>query len=504
MRAILSGQAGVAILAEGESLSILRVGQAKAQPCQPVDLLWLLADATDVVELERDDLEGVSDELKMLWMSDRALQSALILLDRDERPEIRGSAATLLNASLEQPAISDFILNRLYSHRQIERADFDGALRQTESTSKNIRSLLVEVREHQGAIRVSREEWDNVPAGLFETKGDERSSEASRRGKEILEAVLVAEGGFRRFAQAIWRGVRPDEDSEFRRCLGPAELSDFGSTAGAIIQRWVEATFPAGRAMLQVHLLPQVELVRIRYFAGTLVNSLGERALERGAARLIDEAAKKIARNVSAHTLDFGQRLLTAVQEVAHDWLKEAGKDSPSLLNIWDAVEKLPRADLNRLRSFARVKVKEVGGKAHGRDAEDLLAEAITSTANGQRTWREGIDLRQHLYGAIRSIASSWREKIGEEYAETDLVGPGNPSPLEQVADEINPERILQAKQRLDQIRRLFDKDPEAQRILRLMEDELRPQEIRDRLGFEPDQYAAAVRRIRRKLEAYV
>jgi DNA-directed RNA polymerase specialized sigma24 family protein len=202
--------------------------------------------------------------------------------------------------------------------------------------------------------------------------------------------------------------------------------------------------------------------------------------------------------------IDLEEGLAVAIRDVAHRWLSESPGDqgNPPLLNIWDAVNRLPSADLHRLLNFARFRIRELGRKALGRDARDLLSEAITATANGQRTWSQGIDIRQHLYGAIRSISNRWYEKKGEEILESDLVQPGDLSPLDQAATVLDPERILQAKERLDQIRNLFAKDSEAMKVVDLFGEGWKPKEIQEHLDIEAKKFDAIAKRIRLNLAA--
>jgi len=507
MKAILSGQAGVGIVVDGESISVVRVGHADAEPCRYEDVLWLLADASDISEIEVTGVDRAVDQLKRGWLSDRALQQALILLDQSEVPDIRSRAAMLLNSSVNQPGIADFVLNCLYSLRHIEAADFDGALRQTDETSGTTRRLLVELQRNRESIRVSREEWDALSAQLFEgnLEGLERGlSGRFRSRKRALERAMTLAGGFRWFARALSNGMRPDDDAEFLQSLNRKELADYADILGAVIEIWATAAEPAGRATVTIQVLGRPALLKLRDCARTLVNSLGGKALERGTTELLREAVEVWGRQGAPSEGDLGEGLADAVRHVAHRWLSESpgGQENQPLLNIWDAVNSLPPVDLHRLLGFARFRIGELGRKALGRDAEDLLAEAITATASGQRTWREGIDIRQHLYGAIRSISNSWYEKKGEEYLETDLVKPGDLSPLDQVSTALDPERILQAKQRLEQIRNLFAKDSEALSVVELLGEEWKPKEIQERLGIGAKKFDAVAKRIRRKLAA--
>jgi hypothetical protein len=101
----------------------------------------------------------------------------------------------------------------------------------------------------------------------------------------------------------------------------------------------------------------------------------------------------------------------------------------------------------------------------------------------------------------MRSTASCWREKKGEEYLESELARPEIESPLDRAATTLDPERILRAKQTLEQVERLFATDVETLRMIRLLGLGCTAKEIQFQLCMSPHAFAAAAKRIRRKLE---
>jgi hypothetical protein len=504
MKAILSGQAGVGILVNRDSLSLVRVGVPDTLPCRDEDVLWLLADASDISEMEVDDDRGAVHELNIAWVSDRAVQEAFILIDKTEPEGIRCRAAALLATNVEQPRIADFVNNTLYALPRIEDADFDGALRCVPDKSSKVRDLLVEVQRNQESIQLCRKEWDALPARLFVAKNGSRGERHSdfANEKRAVERAMTAGGGFRRFARATSRGVRADNDVEFLQSLTSKELARFTDVLGEVIERWATAVEPTQRAMVRVQVLGRPALLKLSNCARLLVNSLGEKAGGRGPTDLLREAAEIAERRGFKNDRDLQENIGAGMRDVAYRWLSESQREqaTSALVSIWEAVDRLPPADLERLRNFAKLRVRELGRKAHGREAHDLLSEAITATAEGQRTWRQGIDLRQHLYGVIRSISSSWHERIEQEYLESDLVQPGGASPLEQAATVLDPERILRAKERLEQIRKLFARDDQAKKMVELLGLGCSAREIQEQLRIGPKKFNAVAKRIRRRL----
>jgi len=170
---------------------------------------------------------------------------------------------------------------------------------------------------------------------------------------------------------------------------------------------------------------------------------------------------------------------------------------------IWAAVQALSPAELRKLESYARWRMKSVGRKAFGRNAKDLLEEATIATVEGRRRWKEGVDFFQHLIGAMRSISSSWRAATGEEYLESEFAKTKDESTLLQrsVTTVDDPERIVIAKEQLDLVRRLFAKDVPASQVIELLGLEYTGKEIQSQLGLSEHEYQAISKRIRRKLQ---
>jgi|ERR1700683_1426659 len=158
----------------------------------------------------------------------------------------------------------------------------------------------------------------------------------------------------------------------------------------------------------------------------------------------------------------------------------------------------LSQRELALLKTVARRSMNRLAPSVSGHSAEDLLAEAVTRTAAGQRHWRDGVDFCTHLIGCMRSISYNWHrtEEVlvhEEQDEEKDFFD----SLASQGAD---PERILAAAERLDQIRSIFAPDAETSQIVELLAEGYTGNEIREWLGLSAMQYAAAIRRIRRKV----
>jgi hypothetical protein len=173
------------------------------------------------------------------------------------------------------------------------------------------------------------------------------------------------------------------------------------------------------------------------------------------------------------------------------------------------AINSLSDADLIRLRKYAQWRMRALGHQAAGRECDDLLQEAITSTLIENRRWTpEKVDFYHHLVGAMRSIASAWSMRATTEaripVAEAEEDEDGSPRtfiPFHNIpAREPNPEKQLEAKQTIRAVMDCFRDDHTAQQILTGFMDGLKGREIMAVLGMRPIEYDTARRRIHRRL----
>ncbi len=168
MRAFISGQAGIAILIDGEEYSSIDVHSCQTVPRAAHDVGLMVADATDLVELEGISKNDAARELDVAWRKDRSLHLTLIALDRDAARENRTSSVSALIELLSDSSITDFVRNRLYAGPLPPSADLPGALELAESLgSSEFASILREVDVDQEFIRRNRIAWDALRPDLF-------------------------------------------------------------------------------------------------------------------------------------------------------------------------------------------------------------------------------------------------------------------------------------------------------------------------------------------------
>jgi DNA-directed RNA polymerase specialized sigma24 family protein len=255
-----------------------------------------------------------------------------------------------------------------------------------------------------------------------------------------------------------------------------------------------------------VWLLTAPQCLRLKVYAQKLLTGLSQESWSwgRGYRDLLREAATIV---MSGHRAwgegsDFHHDLLGAMRSVATTWEKEALDLRES---VWEAAGLLSTAELVQLKKFARWRIMGLGRKARGRDAEDLIREALIATAEGRRVWNKEVNFATHLLGAVRSISTSWHEKAGGEYLESELIHAENAaSPFDQPGTTADPERTFEAREKLEQVRELFAKDAVASRVIDLLGLGYTGKEIQVQLSISVQDFGAATKRIRRRLNLWV
>jgi hypothetical protein len=173
------------------------------------------------------------------------------------------------------------------------------------------------------------------------------------------------------------------------------------------------------------------------------------------------------------------------------------------------AIEGLTEVQLLKLQRFAAWRIRGLGRAALGREAKDLLGEALSATLAGAdgsgegRRWNKTVDFEKHLTEAMRSISSHWRQAFDENEAQleselvtTDPAGEDH-SPMQNVkSEQPSTDRAFAAKEEVARVFAIFKDDDEAILVLQGWIEGMTGTEMLD-LGFTKQQYEAAVKRIR-------
>lgn len=172
MRAVISGQARVALLWEGDRLSSLHSRSGKT-PVErsPRDIPYLLGDANDLRFLAGIDEDHAVAALAQAVDEENALHLTLLLLDPTLRPDTRRDASLELEELLAAPTIRGF-LERIFWSRPLPReADLPGALAQKAGTTDAVGGFLRELVALQMPIAEVVAAWQSIPEEILEPVG---------------------------------------------------------------------------------------------------------------------------------------------------------------------------------------------------------------------------------------------------------------------------------------------------------------------------------------------
>jgi hypothetical protein len=155
----------------------------------------------------------------------------------------------------------------------------------------------------------------------------------------------------------------------------------------------------------------------------------------------------------------------------------------PSRAEIKSALRGLTAGDQTALMKAARhwAKLRRIPF-----DPDDLIQETICRVLDGRRPWPRDRRAIEFLTGVIKSIAWEWKGLHDEEI---------------ELGDGGAEERGLLATIDLKRIIALFDDDPIAQKMLMLMADGTRGEDIARAVGLSPTEYESKRKKIRRRIE---
>ena len=176
MRVLISGQAGVAVIIDGDcAVSIDAETHQRITRAQH-DWPYLLDDADDLYELEDVPEDQIIVELDLAWKKDRALHLALILLDGEADRETRTESAELLEDFFSDDRLFQHIRNRLYAAPIPGTADVQGAIKIAKKGRRDkVAAIFEQVSEAQDRITHCRQAWDVLLPDLFGSSSNKES-----------------------------------------------------------------------------------------------------------------------------------------------------------------------------------------------------------------------------------------------------------------------------------------------------------------------------------------
>jgi tetratricopeptide (TPR) repeat protein len=236
MQAFVSGQAGVALLVDGEKLASLHADRPDEMVSRSRrDIPFLFRDVTDLEVFEGVNVQKATARLDLATAKADALQLTLLLLDPELSADIRQEAATELTDLLARPEVTEWVESVLYSQAVPADGDLAGALGLCPAGP--VRNLLLRLQNHQDAITTVSHAWNQIPLRVFGSS-DERSGAL---------AVAVREGLFR---DLVLSGAEHSSLEQFRlKSYGNRPFSRVRNHRD-ILREWL-ASFQAGSSVAE-------------------------------------------------------------------------------------------------------------------------------------------------------------------------------------------------------------------------------------------------------------
>jgi chromosomal replication initiator protein len=167
MKAYLSGQAGVALLNEGEKWFVLKSSASGLSKTRVSSAIRFLDGSTDVEELVGVLPDSIAPRLKVAQSKDVALQYVLTLLEANELGSLEQQMLRRLNELLQIPEVFTYALNRLYAAPQPSRNIHMINILLAREPRHPLADLLKTVLSDQLPIARAHLAWELVSTGRF-------------------------------------------------------------------------------------------------------------------------------------------------------------------------------------------------------------------------------------------------------------------------------------------------------------------------------------------------
>jgi hypothetical protein len=185
-----------------------------------------------------------------------------------------------------------------------------------------------------------------------------------------------------------------------------------------------------------------------------------------------------------------------------------------STTEVVAAIESLSAEQYYRLKRFAQWRMRGIGRAALGRNYDSLLAQAVVSTLEGSesetkgRKWaRNRVLFVEHLFGAMRSISTHWKDAYERRGMEAELLDceaatedeTGNVSrPLDLAIDPTaDPLRSYMGREALEALDNHFSGDEDALLVIEARKEGMSVARMVADLGLTEKRVNAATQRIR-------
>jgi hypothetical protein len=191
VRAVVSGQAGIALLWDGNHLSSLHVGvDGPPVPRRPWEIPFLLGDINDLEVIEDAEQHHVSPALARASDKADSLHLALILLDGTLSVDTRREASLELEELLGGPGIREHLEKIFYALPLPAEADLIGALDHRAEPTSEVDSFLRNLGVLQGPIAGVAAAWRKNPSEVLDSLKKLKSPLTAVQSGLIRELVI--------------------------------------------------------------------------------------------------------------------------------------------------------------------------------------------------------------------------------------------------------------------------------------------------------------------------
>ena len=209
MDAMISGNAGRAILLEGEELLSfdLESGQDWVQR-QPHEFPYLLGEISDFQILENTNREKAVQNLRSAYDANTALQLTLMALDPETDGQLGQEASQELDQLLADPVVEERLESVLYARPLPQSSSLGQGLNFAAQQPRTL-GLLQRLQLRQGLIKRVFEAWQRVPDRFFSRNYDRKSFYRQLLLAGLLkDLVLQLESG-RSIDELLSKAARP-------------------------------------------------------------------------------------------------------------------------------------------------------------------------------------------------------------------------------------------------------------------------------------------------------
>ena len=184
MNALISGQAGLALVVDGDRLATIHADDPDVTVDRHAgEVRYLVGEGRDFVPIENVARDEIVRELLVAQDREDALELALILLDSEMPDDIRQESAQELEELLGQESVARYVEGVLYAKPLPDSADAEGGLSLARAADYGeVARTFERLQESQATIREVRDAWEAIPWSRLNADEETWQFVAAREG----------------------------------------------------------------------------------------------------------------------------------------------------------------------------------------------------------------------------------------------------------------------------------------------------------------------------------